>query len=137
MPDRSLGAFLDRLRRERELVVVDEPVDPVYEAGEIAQRAVREGKPALLFTRVTGAAYPLAMNALATPRRIELALGRAPGAVGEELVRFAEGMRPPSVGALWAQRATVARALRARVVRKAAGAGASQAMRAPLDLDRL
>src|SRR5262249_55565108 len=129
--------FLERLQKARELVVVDEPIDPEYEAGEIAQRAVREGRPALLFTNVKGATFPLAMNALASPRRIELALGRAPGAVGEELVRFAERRRPPSLPALWDRRATVARALNARVVTRPAGAGASQAVRAPLDLDRL
>jgi len=54
MRDRTLGAFLKRLKRERELVVIDAPVDPEYEAGEIAQRAVREGKPALLFRNVKG-----------------------------------------------------------------------------------
>src|SRR5258708_9557008 len=102
MPDRTLGAFLKRLRRERELVVIEAPGDPEYETGEIAQRAVKEGKPALLFTQVKGSSIPLAMNALATPRRIELALGRPPGAIGDELVRFAERMKPPTLGAAWA-----------------------------------
>ncbi|MEP7028617.1 MAG: UbiD family decarboxylase domain-containing protein, partial [Candidatus Eisenbacteria bacterium] len=134
---RNLGAFLKALRKDGDLHVVSAPVDPEYEVGEIAQRAVREGKPALLFTDVKGSSLPLAMNALATPGRIERALGRAPESVGEELVRFVERMKPPSAGALWDSRATIARALNARVVPRRAGSGASQALTEPLDLDRL
>jgi UbiD family decarboxylase len=137
MRDRTLGAFLRRLKREKELVVIDEPVDPEYEAGEIAQRAVREGKPALLFTNVVGSRLPLAMNALATPRRIELALGRAPGSIGAELLAVAERMKPPTLGAAWASRDTIARALKARVTLRGKGTGASQAVTEPLDLYRL
>jgi 4-hydroxy-3-polyprenylbenzoate decarboxylase len=75
------------------------------------------------------------MNALATPRRIERALGRPPGEVGEELVRFAERMKPPSLGGLWASRATVGRALSARVAIR--GRAPSQDVREPVDLHRL
>src|SRR5688572_633528 len=50
MPFKNLGAFLAALRADGDLQVVDAEVDPEYEVGEIAQRAVREGKPALLFT---------------------------------------------------------------------------------------
>jgi len=135
MPYPNLGKFLDALKKAGDLHVVREPVDPDYEVGEIAQRAVREGKPALLFTNVKGSSLPLAMNALATPRRIELALGRAPESVGEELVAFVERMKPPSLGALWASRATVGRALNARVVKRSTAA--SQQVREPVDLHRL
>ena len=135
MPHPNLGAFLRDLQTAGDLHVVTAEVDPEYEVGEIAQRAVREGKPALLFQNVKGSKFPLAMNALATRKRIELALGREPEAVGEELVALVERMKPPSLDALWASRSTIARGLRARVVRKAAGA--SQAVREPVDLDRL
>jgi len=132
---RNLGSFLKALQKAGDLHVVSAPVDPEYEAGEIAQRAVREGKPALLFTNVKGSKIPLAMNALATRGRIERALGREPEAVGEELVAFVERMKPPSVSALWDSRATIGRALQARVVKR--GTGASQAVKEPVDLDRL
>jgi UbiD family decarboxylase len=137
MPYKNLGAFLDALRADKDLQVVESEVDPEYEVGEIAQRAVREGKPALLFTNVRGARLPLAMNALATPRRIERALGRAPGSVGEELVAFAERMKPPTPGGAWASRGTIGRALGARVARTGRGRGASQQVTEPLDLHRL
>jgi 4-hydroxy-3-polyprenylbenzoate decarboxylase len=135
MPFKNLGAFLKALKKAGDLHVVSSEVDSEYEAGEIAQRAVREGKPALLFTNVKGSKIPLAMNALATRGRIELALGRPPESVGEELVGFVERMKPPSLGALWQSRATVARGVGARVVKR--GAGASQAVREPVDLHRL
>src|SRR5688572_4074296 len=137
MPFRNLGAFLDALRADKDLQVVESEVDPEYEVGEIAQRAVREGKPALLFTNVRGARLPLAMNALATPRRIERALGRAPASVGEELVAFAERMKPPTPGGAWASRGTIGRALGARVARIGRGRGASQQVTEPVDLHRL
>src|SRR5688572_20098478 len=101
MPFKNLGAFLKALQKAGDLHVVSAEVDSEFEAGEIAQRGVREGKPALLFTNVKGSKIPLAMNALATRARIELALGRPPESVGEELVGFAERMKPPSLGALW------------------------------------
>ena len=136
-PFKNLGAFLAALRADHDLQVVDEEVDPEYEVGEIAQRAVREGKPALLFTNVKGSAIPLAMNALATARRVERALGRPPASVGEELVAFAERMKPPTPGAAWASRGTIGRALRARVTRGGRGSGASQQVVEPADLHRL
>ncbi len=51
-------------------------------------RALREGRQALLFENVKGARFPLAINVYASERRIELALGRHPVQIGEELVRF-------------------------------------------------
>ncbi len=137
MPFAHLGPFLRELEREGELQRVTVEVDPEYEIGEIAQRGVREGKPALLFTNVKGSAIPVAMNALATPRRIERALGRAPESVGEELVRFIERMKPPSLRAMWDSRTTIARALKARVAQRGRGSVASQQVSEPLDLYRL
>ncbi|MEO6462632.1 MAG: UbiD family decarboxylase, partial [Candidatus Eisenbacteria bacterium] len=137
MPFKNLGAFLAALRADKDLQVVDAEVDPEYEVGEIAQRAVREGRPALLFTNVKGSKIPVAMNALATPRRIERALGRAPASVGEELVAFAERMKPPTPAAAWASRGTIGRALKARVTKVGRGSGASQQVSEPVDLHRL
>src|SRR5688572_17584340 len=46
---RDLRAFLDRLRRDRDLVEVEAPVDPWLEAAEIHRRVIAAGGPALLF----------------------------------------------------------------------------------------
>jgi 4-hydroxy-3-polyprenylbenzoate decarboxylase len=51
--------------------------------------------PALLFENVKGAKFPLAMNVLASDKRIELALGKHPDRLGEELITFMEEAMPP------------------------------------------
>ena len=76
-------------------------MDPEYEVAEIAQRAIREKKPALLFERVRGSRYPLAINVLGTRARVEAALGRSPEEVGAELVSVFERLRRPSPRALF------------------------------------
>src|SRR5688500_3733157 len=74
----DLRAFLDLLRREGDLAVVDAPVDARLEAPEIHRRVIAAGGPALLFTRVTGSPFPLATNLFGTRRRAEMAFGARP-----------------------------------------------------------
>ena len=102
------------LEKEGQLHRVTEQVDPELEVTEIATRAVREGRPALLFENVKGSSYPLAINLLASRKRIEIGLGRPPEEIGEELVKFAEDVNPPSLGALWRNRKTGFRLLKMR-----------------------
>ena len=73
----NLREFVDDLRKRGELVEIAAPVDPYLEIAEIADRCVKsaDGGPALLFTAVRGARMPVLINALATRRRMELALG--------------------------------------------------------------
>ena len=110
----DLQSFLALLEKEGELKRVTEVVDPELEVTEIATRAVKENLPALLFENVKGSRYPLVINSMATMRRIEMALGRPPDALGEEIVRFMEDVNPPSVGALWRNRKTAWRLLKIR-----------------------
>ena len=54
-PDLSfpdLRSFLDQLRRDGDLAVVEAEVDPRLEAAEIHRRVIAAGGPALLFTKV-------------------------------------------------------------------------------------
>ncbi|HET6436683.1 MAG TPA: menaquinone biosynthesis decarboxylase [Anaeromyxobacter sp.] len=76
MAYRSLREFLDRLERAGELVRVREPVDPVLEMAALADRAAKQGGPALLFENVAGrpGALPVAMNLFGTRRRTSWAL---------------------------------------------------------------
>ena len=74
----DLRAFLDQLRRDRDLVEISAPVDPVLEAAEIHRRVIAAGGPALLFTNIKGAAFPLVTNLFGTSRRAELAFGKRP-----------------------------------------------------------
>lgn len=100
----DLRAYLDALRRRGELAVVEAPVDARLEAAEIHRRVIAAGGPALLFTHVQGADFPLVTNLFGTPGRAELAFGRRPMALVRRAVEVAEQMMPPSPGKLWAAR---------------------------------
>ena len=71
----GLRAFIELLRLERELAVVDAEVDPYLEIAEIADRASKAGGPALLFRSVKGMELPVLMNQFGSARRLELAFG--------------------------------------------------------------
>ena len=100
----DLRAFLDRLRRDGDLVEVAAPVDPHLEAAEIHRRVIAAGGPALLFTNVRGAAFPLATNLFGTARRAELAFGERPFRLIRRLVELVETVLPPTPAKLWGAR---------------------------------
>ena len=102
---------------------------------EIVQRVIREDGPALIFERPRGSDIPVVMNLFGATRRVELALGRDPRAIGTELVEAIQRLNPPSLDALWRSRDFLARGryLRPRVVRRAP---VQQVVEAPR-LDRL
>lgn len=131
----NLQDFLKHLEKNGELHRVAVEVDPELEITEIAVRALRLGKPALLFERVKGADFPLVINMLASERRIELALGRHPDELGEQLIGFAERMMPPSPKVLFQETAMVKRFLAARP--KTVTIARSQAVIEPPNLSSL
>ncbi len=91
----SLQDFIKYLDSNGELIRIKAEVDARLEVTEISIRALKEGMPALLFENVKGAKFPLAMNVLASDKRIELALGKHPDRLGEELITFMEEAMPP------------------------------------------
>ncbi|MSO50755.1 MAG: UbiD family decarboxylase [Acidobacteria bacterium] len=117
----DLRAFLDQLRRDKDLVEIDAQVDPVEEAAEIHRRVIAAGGPALLFTRVKGAAFPLVTNLFGTPRRAEMAFGPRPLHFIKRLVHLAETMLPPTPGKLWDARDVAMQALRVGMKRRSHG----------------
>ncbi|MBS1903314.1 MAG: UbiD family decarboxylase [Bacteroidetes bacterium] len=100
-PIHTLRDFLRVLDAEGELLRISAPVDPFLETSEIAVRAMREGRKALLFENVIGSKYPLAMNILASDRRVELAIGTSPDALGQQLIHVAEQLMPPKPKAIY------------------------------------
>ena len=100
----DLRTFLDQLRRDGNLAVVDVPVDADQEAAEIHRRVIAGGGPALLFTRVKGASFPLVTNLFGTARRAERAFGTRPLALIKRLVHLAETLLPPTPAKLWGAR---------------------------------
>jgi 4-hydroxy-3-polyprenylbenzoate decarboxylase len=113
----DLQTFLEHLERQGELRRVRVEVDPALEITEIATRVVREEGPALLFEQVRGSPYPLAINIFGSRRRIRMALGREPGAIGEELAGLVERLNPPTPRGLWSERGTLRRMLSMRTAR--------------------
>jgi 4-hydroxybenzoate decarboxylase subunit C len=110
----ALGEFLKYLESIGELHRIKVEVDPELESTEIAIRALKQNKPALLFENPKGSKYPLAMNILASERRIELALGIHPEELGEKLIGFMERVIPPKLDFLFEQKSMVKRIISSR-----------------------
>ncbi len=70
----DLREFIRALEKEGELKRVAVEADPVLEIAEFADRAVKQGGPALLFERPTGSKVPVLINAFASQRKMEIAL---------------------------------------------------------------
>ena len=100
----DLRCYIDLLRRNNELLVIDEEVDPYLEIAEIHRRMIERQGPALLFTRVKGSSFPVTTNLFGTNRRLELAFGDKPQQFVRDLVRLAESIMPLSIGKLWENR---------------------------------
>ena len=118
---RDLRSFIEQLRRDGDLAVVEAPVSARLEVAEIHRRVIAAGGPALLFTRVEGSAFPLVTNLFGTPRRAELAFGTRPRRLVERLVQLAETIMPPTARKLWQARDLAREALRIGLKPKARG----------------
>src|SRR6202162_6044843 len=70
----DLRDFIRKLEKERELKRISVEVDPILEIAEFADRAVKQGGPALLFERPKGYAIPVLINSFASMRKMQLAL---------------------------------------------------------------
>ena len=100
----DLRRFIDQLRRDGDLVEIRAPVDADQEAAEIHRRVVAAGGPALLFTNINGAKFPLVTNLFGTSRRAELAFGERPHCLIQRLVDLVETVLPPTPAKLWGAR---------------------------------
>lgn len=100
MAYRSLRHFIRTLEAEGELIRVTAEVSPVLEISEIADRMVKAGGKALLFEN-TGTGFPLLINAMASDRRICLALGiKDLSEIGPELADLLREFTGPREGIL-------------------------------------
>ncbi len=117
----DLRAFLDQLRRDGDLAVVDAPVDARLEVAEIHRRVIAANGPALLFTRVQGSDVPLVTNLFGTRRRAELAFGARPLALVRRIASLAQTILPPTAGKVWQARDVLRDALRIGTRRRSSG----------------
>ena len=98
MAYRDLKDFVDVLRQRGELKEISVEVDPVLEISEIADRMVKAGGPALLFTNVKGHRIPVLINAFGTLERMALALGaESLDAIAEDIAELLEPQMPVSL----------------------------------------
>lgn len=88
MAHQDLRDFIKALERAGELKRIPFEVDPRLEITEFADRAVKQGGPALLFEKPKGSKIPLLINAFASERRMRIALGVDD--VGEIAARITE-----------------------------------------------
>jgi len=100
----DLQSFISLLRKEGELAEISVPVDPYLEAAEVHRRVIDQGGPALLFNKIKGGSFPLVTNLFGTQRRVELAFGKRPESLIQEIAKLPEEMVPPTPAKLWQRR---------------------------------
>ncbi len=100
----DLRSYLELLKKENQLLIIDEEVDPYLEIAEIHRRIIARGGPALLFTRVKGSDFPVTTNLFGTNKRLELAFGNKPQQFVRDIVHLAESIMPLSIGKIWESR---------------------------------
>src|ERR1700686_4787898 len=74
MAYQDLRDFIRALEKNHELKRISVEVDPRLEITEFADRAVKQGGPALLFEKPKGSSIPALINAFASERKMEIAL---------------------------------------------------------------
>ena len=74
MAHRDLREFIRALEENRELKRIPFEVDPILEITEFADRAVKQGGPALLFEKPKGYGIPVLINSFGSMRKMEIAL---------------------------------------------------------------
>jgi UbiD family decarboxylase len=97
----NLRDFIEVLKKNNQLLVIDQEVSPDLEIAEIHRRVIDKQGPALLFTKVTGSSFPVITNLFGTNSRLELAFGRKPVNFVRDLVNFIENSMPPTLSSLW------------------------------------
>lgn len=109
----NLRQWIEQLRRDKDLAVIDTPVDPNLELAEIHRRVAGEEGPALLFTNVQGTPFPVATNLFGTVRRVNKAFGTRPEQFMKSLTAAMEMMIPPSASGLWREKGVLLDLMRA------------------------
>src|SRR5277367_2671164 len=70
----DLRDFIRTLDKQKELRRISFEVDPYLEITEFADRAVKNGGPALLFEKPKGSRIPVLINSFASARKMQIAL---------------------------------------------------------------
>lgn len=102
---KDLRDFIDMLEKRGQLKRITQPVNPVLEMTEIADRTLRAGGPALLFENPVGYDIPVLANLFGTPERVALGMGEesvtALREVGKLLAQLKEPEPPKGLKDAW------------------------------------
>ncbi len=98
MAYQDLREFARALEQAGELARIPFPVDPYLEIAEFADRSVKRGGPALFFEKPKGSNVPVLINAFASERRMEIALGvKNVEEVAARIVEFLQMRMPEGI----------------------------------------
>lgn len=100
----NLREFLEVLKKDGDLKIIEAPVDPYLELAEIHRRVIEQEGPALLFTNVKGSPFPVVTNLFGTSRRVDLAFGPRPEELMKQIVGATERIMPPTLKAIWGEK---------------------------------
>ncbi len=105
MKYKDLRDFIKQLEKRGLLKRVKQPIDPVLEMTEIADRTLRAGGPAILFENPKGYDTPVLANLFGTPERVALGMGQTSVAalrdVGKLLAMLKEPEPPKGFKDAW------------------------------------
>ncbi|WP_310551635.1 UbiD family decarboxylase [Paenibacillus glufosinatiresistens] len=100
----NVRQWIEQLQKDKDLAIIDAPVDPYLELAEIHRRVIAEEGPALLFTNVKGTPFPVATNLFGTVRRVDQAFGPRPEALMKGMMGAVETLLPPTPMAVWKEK---------------------------------
>ncbi len=108
----NLRDYLALLEKNKQLLVIEQEVDPYLEIAEIHRRIIDRQGPALLFTKVKNSKFPVVTNLFGTNARLEMAFGNRPLNFVKGLVNLVENSMPPSIDTIWKSRAILKQGLK-------------------------
>jgi len=136
MPFASLTDYLAQLDVRGELLRISQPLDPILEITEIADRLVKSGGPAVLVEHPKGAAFPLAIGLFGTRARTEFALGNTFDALTARMREWVRSEPPTSMVEKLKQLPRLAQ-LAGYLPKTVTSAPCQQVLMNPLDLGKL
>ena len=90
---KNLSNLVDLFIQEKEIIFINEEVDPYLEIAEIHRRVIASGGPALFFSNVKGSSFPVVTNLFGSQNRIQLSFGKNPELFVQDIVSFLQKPR--------------------------------------------
>jgi len=111
-PILCLRGLIRELRNAKEIIEINEEVDPHLEIAEIHRRVAAADGPALFFRRVKGSSFPVVTNLFGSKKRVGIAFQNRPEEVLEGLIHFIKENMPPTLSKMWQKKSLLKNLLR-------------------------